>query len=141
MTTNGQLIDLGQFNQPIERADAVHINKIAGKELTIVGYTHTRGKPNKFSKKEEIGEDGKVDYHTITTKEEFKVERDGETKTYNHFFVTPAIVKQIQRVPNVESELANGAALGPCKPVKRTNEKNGNTYWCLSFPKDSDYNA
>lgn len=137
--SEGKTIGMGQFNKPTEKKDAVHINKIAGEVIHITGFTHTRGRPSRFTKDEDIGEDGLTDYYTIDTSEVFDLEKGDETKPINCFFVTPAIKSQIERVPNVQEEFANGNRLGPVKPIKRKSQKTGTDYWCLAFPEDEDY--
>ena len=55
------------------------------------------------------------------------------------FFVTPSIVKQIQRVPNYQAELASGKVFGPCKVGQKKSSKTSANYWCLLFPGEEGY--
>ncbi len=139
MSTNEQKIDLNDYGDNAEKVDSVGIGKIEGKEVNITSFRHTRGKPSKFTRPDQIGADGKTDYYTITTKESFDLEHQGETKPINGFFVTEAISKQINRVPDIQEQFKNGAVVGPCKAIKRISEKTQNPYWCLVFPSEEGY--
>ena len=140
MSTNEQNIDLTTYTDNTERVDSVGIGKIEGKEIHITGFKHTRGKPSKFTKADQVGEDGLTNYWTITTKEKFDlVFKDEGEKPINGFFVTEAISKQINRVADIQERFADGAVIGPCKPKKKTSEKTGNPYWCLVFPSEEGY--
>ena len=55
------------------------------------------------------------------------------------FFVTPAIVKQIKRVPNYQSELDAGKVFGPCKVGQKISSKTNANYWCLLFQGETGY--
>ena len=85
--------------------------------------------------KDTIGEDGMTDYNIVDTVETFDV----NGQQVSSFFVTPAIVKQIQRVPNYQSELAAGNVFGPCKVGQKKSAKTNANYWCLLFPGEEDY--
>ena len=137
--TDQKSIDLNNFGDNTERVDSVGIGKIAGKEINITGFRHTRGKPSKFTRPDQIGADNLTDYYTITTKENFDLDYKGETKPINGFFVTEAISKQINRVPDIQDQFKSGAVVGPCKAVKKTSERSGNHYWCLVFPSEEGY--
>ena len=133
-------IDLNDFGDTAERVDSVGIKQIEGKEINITGFRHTRGKQSKFTRPDQIGADGLTDYYTITTKESFDLQyKDEGVKPINGFFVTEAISKQINRVPDIQDQFKNGVVVGPCKPIKRTSEKTGNPYWCLVFPSEEGY--
>ena len=139
MSESEQKIDLNDYGDNVERVDSVGIGKIEGKEIHITAFRHTRGKPSKFTRADQIGEDKKTDYYTITTRESFDLEHQGETKPVNGFFVTEAISKQINRVSDIQEQLKNGAVIGPCKAVERISEQSGNPYWCLTFPSEEGY--
>ena len=81
----------------LEFPDAVNLNKIAGEEIFITGYTVNRGTPNDYTKPEDIGEDGKTEYRTIQTEASFKLKHKGEEKQINHFYVPIAVGKQVGR--------------------------------------------
>lgn len=141
MSKNEQTVDLGNYNKPTEQKTSVGIKLIEGRPIHITGFQHTRGKPTKYTRPDQIGQDGKTDYFTITTAETFKLPpKKGEPEEdINSFFITEAISKQIERVPNVQEEFAKGVRFGPCKATKRTGKDTGNPYWCLAFPSDEDY--
>jgi len=138
MSENEQKIDLSQYDT--DRTDSVGIKAIEGKPINITGFRHTRGKPSKYTRPDQIGEDGLTDYYTITTKEVFNLPyKDEGEKPINGFFVTEAISKQINRVEDVQEQFKKGVVIGECKAVKKTSQKSGNPYWCLIFPKDEGY--
>jgi hypothetical protein len=128
-------INLGDFNKPQERTKAIGIGKIIGKIINIKDYQTNRGKPSPYTPKEAIGEDGMTDYDVINTVETFEV----NNQKVNTFFVTPAIVKQIKRVPNYQSELAAGKVFGPCKVGQKISSKTNANYWCLLFQGEEGY--
>ena len=128
-------INLGDFNKPQERTKAIGIGKIIGKIINIKDYQTNRGKPSPYPPKEAIGEDGLTDYDVINTVETFEV----NNVKVNSFFVTPAIVKQIKRVPNYQSELAAGKVFGPCKVGQKISSKTNANYWCLLFSGEEGY--
>jgi hypothetical protein len=128
-------INLGDFNKPQERTKAIGIGKIIGKIINIKNYQTNRGKPSPYTPKEAIGEDGMTDYDVINTVETFEV----NNQKVNTFFVTPAIVKQIKRVPNYQSELAAGKVFGPCKVGQKISSKTNANYWCLLFQGEKGY--
>jgi len=128
-------INLGDFNKPQERTKAIGIGKIIGKIINIKDYQTNRGKPSPYTPKEAIGEDGLTDYDVINTVETFEV----NNVKVNSFFVTPAIVKQIKRVPNDQSELAAGKVFGPCKVGQKISSKTNANYWCLLFSGEEGY--
>ena len=107
-TTQTQ-INLGDYNKPQEQTKAVGIGKILGKIVNIKDFRTNRGRPSPYTPKDSIGDDGLTDYNVIDTVEKFDV----NNQMVNSFFVTPAIVKQIQRVPNYQSELSAGKVFGP----------------------------
>jgi hypothetical protein len=102
-----------QRRQLEKQTKAIGIGKISGKIINIKDFRTNRGKPSPYTPKEAIGEDGMTDYNVIDTVEIFDV----NNQQVRSFFVTPAIVKQIQRVPNYQSELAAGNVFGPCKAM------------------------
>ena len=128
-------INLGDFNKPQERTKAIGIGKIIGKIINIKDYQTNRGKPSPYTPKEAIGGDGMTDYDVINTVETFEV----NNLKVNNFFVTPAIVKQIKRVPNYQSELAAGKVFGPCKVGQKISSKTNANYWCLLFQGEEGY--
>jgi len=128
-------INLGDFNKPQERTKAIGIGKIIGKIINIKDYQTNRGKPSPYTPKEAVGEDGLTDYNVINTVETFEV----NNVKVNSFFVTPAIVKQIKRVPNYQSELAAGKVFGPCKVGQKISSKTNANYWCLLFSGEEGY--
>ena len=128
-------INLGDFNKPQERTKAIGIGKIIGKIINIKDYQTNRGKPSPYTPKEAIGEDGLTDYDVINTVETFEV----NNVKVNSFFVTPAIVKQIKRVPNYQSELDAGKVFGPCKVGQKISSKTNANYWCLLFSGEEGY--
>jgi len=133
-TTQTQ-INLGDYNKPQEQTKAIGIGKIIGKIINIKDFKTNRGKPSPYTPKEMIGEDGMTDYNVIDTLETFDV----NNQRVSSFFVTPAIVKQIQRVPNYQSELAAGKVFGPCKVGQKISAKTSANYWCLLFPGEEGY--
>lgn len=119
------------------------IKNIEGKEVFITGYNHTRGKPNDYTRADQIGDDGLTDYYTITTQESFDLEYKEEgVIPINSWFITPTVGTQIERwVPNHVDAFAEGKKLGPIKAVKRASEQHkGQSYWCLAVQTDKDYN-
>ena len=76
-----------------------------------------------------------TDYDVINTVETFEV----NNVKVNSFFVTPAIVKQIKRVPNYQSELDAGKVFGPCKVGQKISSKTNANYWCLLFQGETGY--
>ncbi len=125
----------------VEHSKSLGIIKLEGKEFYITGVNHTRGKPTKFSKKEEIGEDGKVDYYTVKVETPFDLEYKEEgVIPIDNFFVNSIAYQQIERIPNAIEGLENGARFGPCKTVLReSNKTNGYSYRCLAFESDPDF--
>jgi len=128
-------INLGDYNKLQEQTKAVGIGKILGKIINIKDFRTNRGKPTQYTPKDAIGEDGLTDYNVIDTVETFDVNKI----MVNSFFVTPAIVKQIKRVPNYQLELAAGKVFGPCKIGQKKSTKTNANYWCLLFPGEEDY--
>ena len=132
-------IDLTEYGGG-EQLPSAGIKQIAGKEVHIDGFKHTKGKPSKYTQKEDIDENGKTDYYTITTREVFDLEVKKEVQPIRSFFVTKTFENQINRVADIQERFANGEVIGPCKAIKRKNLKEGGSdYWCLSFPSDDDY--
>lgn len=136
MSQNENTID--PANTPrIEFADTVNINKIAGEEIFITGYSVNRGTPNDYTNADDIGEDGKTEYRTITTEQSFDLEHKGETKSINHFYVPKAVGKQVARF---ENEINSGQRFGPVKAIKRPKTDNpSQSYWALANKSDDDY--
>ena len=128
-------INLGDYNKPQEHSKAVGIGKILGKFINIKDFHTNRGKPSPYTPKEAIGDDGMTDYHIIDTTESFEI----NDQPISSFFVTPSIVKQIQRVPNYQNELASGKIFGPCKVGQKKSSKTNANYWCLLFPGEDGY--
>lgn len=124
----------------LEKTKSLGIKNIDGKEIFITGCNHTRGSPTKYTRPDQVGEDGKTDYYTIKIETPISLEYKEEGKIpINSFFVTEAIYQQIERIPNAIEGLNNGARLGPAKAVKRESMKTGNPYWCLAFESDPDF--
>ena len=126
----------------VERAKSLGVKQIENKEVFITGYTHNRGKPTQFTPADKISEeDGLTDYYTITTEEHEDLEyKDEGLQHINSWFVTEAISKQIERIPNFKEALETGGRIGPVKAIKRKSQKNpAQTYWCLAFENDDDY--
>ncbi len=90
-TTQTQ-INLGDYNKPQEQTKAVGIGKISGRIINIKDFRTNRGKPSHYTPQEAIGDDGMTNYNIIDTVESFDV----NGQQVSSFFVTPAIVKQIQ---------------------------------------------
>ncbi len=128
-------INLGEYNKPQEQSKAVGIGKISGSIINIKNFHINRGRPSQFTPKEKIGEDGMTDYFLIDTVESFMV----NDQKVSSFFVTPSIVKQIQRVPNYQSELESGKVFGPCKVGQKKSSKTNANYWCLLFPGEEGF--
>ena len=128
-------INLGDYNKPQEQTKAVGIGKISGKIINIKDFRTNRGKPSHYTPQELIGDDGMTDYNIIKTVESFDI----KDQQVNSFFVTPAIVKQIQRVPNYQSELKDGKVFGPCKVGQKKSTRTNANYWCLLFPGEEGY--
>lgn len=125
----------------LEKSKSLGIIKIEGKEFFIVGVNHTRGQPNKFSKPEDKGEDGKVDYYTVKVETPVTLEykEEGEIPIDN-FFINKFAYQQLDNMPNALEGIANGARLGPCKTVLRaSNKTDGYNYRCLAFSSDPDF--
>ena len=133
-TTQTQ-INLGDYNKPQEQTKAVGIGKISGKIINIKDFRTNRGKPSHYTPQELIGDDGMTDYNIIATVESFDI----KDQPINSFFVTPAIVKQIQRVPNYQSELKDGKVFGPCRVGQKKSTRTNANYWCLLFPGEEGY--
>ena len=128
-------INLGDYNKPQEQTKAVGIGKISGKIINIKDFRTNRGKPSHYTQQESIGDDGMTDYNIIDTVESFDI----KDQQINSFFITPAIVKQIQRVPNYQSELKNGKVFGPCRVGQKKSTRTNANYWCLLFPGEEGY--
>ena len=128
-------INLGDYNKPQEKTKAVGIGKILGRTINIKDFRTNRGKPTQFTPQNAIGDDGMTDYHVINTLESFDV----NGQQVSSFFITSAIVKQIQRVPNYQKELAAGKLFGPCKVGQKKSAKTNANYWCLLFPGETNY--
>lgn len=128
-------INLGDYNKPKEQNKSVGIGKILGNIINIKDFRTNRGRPSRFTPQNAIGADGMTDYYIIDTVESFDV----EGQKISSFFVTSAIVKQIQRVPNYQTELAAGKIFGPCKIGRKKSAKTNANYWCLLFPGEEDY--
>jgi len=126
---------LGDYNKQQIQTKAVGIGKILGRIINIKNFRTNRGRPSQFTPQNSIGQDGMTDYHIIDTVESFDIK--GEQ--VSSFFVTPAIVKQIQRVPNYQTELASGKLFGPCKVGQKKSVKTSAKYWCLLFPGEEGY--
>lgn len=122
-------INLGDYNKPQEQTKAVGIGKISGSLINIKNLYTNRGRPSPYTPKDAIGQDGMTDYNIIDTAESFEV----KGQQVSSFFVTPSIVKQIQRVPNYQTELASGKVFGPCKVGQKKSTKTNVNYWCLLF--------
>ena len=134
------VIDMGSFNKPQKSADAVGIGKISGQTIHITAYRMTRGKPTAWTPKDDIARDGLTEYHLIDTEETFKLKNSkNEDADIKSFFITNAIVKQIERVPNYAQELAKGNKLGPAKVGQKLSTKTKKNYWCLLFPGEEGY--
>ncbi len=118
--------------------------KIAGKPITITGFTHTRGRPNKDTDVKRIAADGLVDYYSIQTEEVFTLEhtdKEGNTKPtpINHFYSTPYIHGQLTKW--VGSEDLAGRRVGPVKALKLPKkDKPKETFWGLYSEADPEYN-
>ncbi len=142
MSQNENTLNPADTPKP-EFADTVNINKIEGKEIFITGYVSNFGKPNEYTKQEDIREDGLTEYRTVTTEQTFELakKKGGEVLPINHFYVTPAIAKQITGLPNYKEALESGKRIGPVKAVKRAKTDNpSQSYWCLAYENDPDFN-
>lgn len=136
MNQSENTIDPATIPRP-EFADTVNLNKIGGEEIFITAYTVNRGKPNDYTKPEDIGEDGLTEYRTITTEKSFNLDFKGEKKPINHFYVSPAVGKQVAKF---EEEINSGKRFGPVKPIKRAKSDNPTqSYWTLANKSDEDY--
>jgi len=133
-TTQTQ-INLGDYNRTQERTKAVGIGKISGRKINIKGFRTNRGRPSPYTPNNLIGEDGLTEYNIIDTVESFEV----NGQQVSSFFVTPAIVQQIKRVPNYKSELESGKVFGPCKIGQKKSTRTNANYWCLLFPGEEGY--
>lgn len=124
----------------VEKSKSLGIKNISGKEIFITGCNHTRGAPTKYTREDQIGEDGKTDYYTIKIETPLDLEYKEEgVIPIDNFFVTQAVYQQLERIPNAIEEINRGARLGPAKAVKRESTKTGNPYWCLAFESDPDF--
>jgi hypothetical protein len=125
----------------VELSKSLGIKKIEGKAFYITGINHTRGKPTQYTKKEDIGEDGKTDYYTIKVEKGFPlVYKDEGEITIDSFFVNKIVFDQVERIPNAIEGLESGARFGPCKTVlRKSNKPNGYDYRCLAFESDPDF--
>jgi len=127
----------------LEKSKSLGIKKVEGKEFFITGLNHTRGKPTQYTKKEDIGEDGKTDYYTIKVETAFPLEfRDEGVIPIDTFFINSIAYQQIEKFPDaikvIESE--DGGRFGPCKTVLRpSNKTSGYNYRCFAFEKDPDF--
>ena len=128
-------INLGDYNKPQEQSKAVGIGKISGKIINIKNLKINRGRPSPYTPKSTIGDDGLTEYNIIDTVESFEI----NNQQIQSFFVTPAIVQQIKRVPNYKDELQAGKVFGPCKVGQKKSSKTGANYWCLLFPGEEGY--
>jgi len=128
-------ITFGDYNKPQAPTKAVGIGKISGKVINIKDFRTNRGKPSHYTPQEAIGDDGMTNYNIIDTVESFDV----NGQQVSSFFVTPAIVKQIQRVPNYQTELESGKVFGPCKVGQKKSARTNANYWCLLFPGEAGY--
>lgn len=128
-------INLGDYNKPQEQTRAIGIGKISGKKINIKNLRTNRGRPSPYTPKSAVGDDGLTEYNIIDTVESFEV----NNQQVQSFFVTPAIVQQIKRVPNYKEELESGKIFGPCKVGQKQSTKTGANYWCLLFPGEEDY--
>lgn len=139
MTQEENTVNPATIPKP-EFAPTANINKIDGKEFHVTGFEVNRGKPNTYTNADDIGEDGLTEYRTISTSESFDVTgKDGETKSYNHFYVSPAVLKQVKRF---EEEFGAGKRIGPYKSVLRVKTDNPTqSYRALANQADEDYNA
>ena len=133
--TNQTQINLGDYNKPQERNKAIGIGKISGNIINIKDFHTNRGRPSPYTPKDLIGNDGLTDYNIIDTVESVAV----SGQKFSSFFITPSIVKQIQRVPNYQAELASGKVFGPCKVGQKKSEKTSANYWCLLFPGEEGF--
>ena len=104
-------------------------------KLSTLNFHINRGRPSPYTPKEAIGADGMTDYNIIDTVESFEI----NNQKISSFFVTLAIVKQIQRVPNYKEELSSGKIFGPCKIGQKKSTKTDANYWCLLFPGETGY--
>lgn len=132
--------DINPANEPKPTfVDTVNINKIGGKTIFVTGYASNLGKPNDYTKPEDINEDGLTEYRSITTTEVFDLELKGETKPISNFFVTKAIAKQLSKYTE---DLKGGKRFGPVQAVKRPLTDNPTqSYWTLAYENDPDYKA
>lgn len=128
-------INLGDYNKPQKQTKSVGIGKIVSRIINIKDFHTIRGRPSQFTSQNSIGEDGMTDYHIIDTVESFDI----KGQQVGSFFVTSAIVKQIQRVPNYQTELKSGKLFGPCKVGQKKSVKTNANYWCLLFPGEEGY--
>ena len=128
-------IKLGDYNKLQEQTKAVGIGKISGRIINIKDFRTNKGKPSRYTPQGAIDDDGMTTYNIIDTVESF----DLNGQPVNSFFVTPAIVKQIQRVPNYQSELKTGKVFGPCKIGQKKSTRTNANYWCLLFPGEEGY--
>lgn len=125
-----------------EKSKSVGIGKIDGEKITVIGYNKTRGKPSQYTNQEDIGEDGKTDYFTISTAESFDLppKKDEPEEPISSFFVSQTIINQIERIEtNDTKQPVNEVPIGPFKVVKRLNPKNDRRYWTLATKSDPDW--
>lgn len=138
--TQSETNTINPADQKTDFPPTINLNKIDGKEIFITGYEVNRGKPNDYTNTEDIGEDGLTDYRVITTEASFDLAKKAgeEVSSYNHFYVSKAVGKQIARFAD---ELANGKRFGPVKPVLRAKTDNPTqSYRALANESDEDYN-
>jgi len=115
------------------------LSKIAGKEVTVTGFTHNRGKPNESTDASRIGPDGLTDYYILETAESFDLDhKDKGVTKINHFYSTPHIHKLLSGwFGGTET---NGKRFGPVKAVKRAKkDKPRETFWTLATRTDADW--
>lgn len=124
----------------IEKSKSLGISKLGADSFFITGINHNRGSPTHYTRKDQIGEDGKTDYYTIRIENPIILDYKDEGKTpIDSFFVTSTIYQQVERIPNAIEGINNGARFGPVKAVKRKSTKTDNEYWCLAFESDPDF--
>jgi len=136
--TQNEVIDPSTLEKPVFPATE-GLGKIAGQPFTVIGFFHTRGKPNPTTSVDRIGQDGKTDYYTFETEEKFNLDHKGEgVLPISHFYSTEGIHKQMTYW--FGSDTANGKRMGPFKVVKRKKtEKPAESYWTLISKKDPDF--
>lgn len=113
MSENVKTINPAQAPQ-LEKSKSLGIAKLGDKPFYITGVNHNRGAPTKYTREDQIGEDGKTDYYTIKVETPIELEYKDEGKVpIDNFFVTATIYQQIERIPNAIEGLNSGARLGP----------------------------